>query len=71
VKKTLVVGAAIAVAAVGAWLVRAWVPDLVRVVARLSKPFSALRRTLRSQPPIPETPTPGLPDADAKRGPLP
>jgi hypothetical protein len=71
VKKTLLVGAAIAVVAVGAWLFRAWVPELARVAARLLKPLSALRRTLPSQPPIPETPPPRLPDADANRGPLP
>ena len=70
-KKILLVGAAIGVAAVGAWLFRSWVPELARVAARVSKPFSALRRTLRSQPPMPETPTPRLPDADANRGPLP
>jgi hypothetical protein len=70
VKKILLVGAAIGVAAVGAWLFRAWVPELARVAARLSKPFSALRRTLRSSPPIPETPAPRLPDADANPGPL-
>ena len=69
-KKILLVGAAIGVAAVGAWLFRAWLPGLVRVAARLSKPFKALRRTLPSQPPIPETPTPRMPDADANRGPL-
>lgn len=70
VKKILLVGAAIGVAAAGAWLFRAWLPQLVRLAARLSKPFSALRRALRSRPPIPKTPTPRLPDADTNPGAL-
>jgi hypothetical protein len=67
VKKILLVGAASAVAAPCAWRVRAWLPELARVAAGLSKPFSALRKIVRRRPPIPETPTPGLPDADMNR----
>jgi hypothetical protein len=55
VKKILMAGAAIGVAALGAWLVRAWLPELARVARHLWNSLSALRR----QPPIPGNPVPG------------
>ena len=45
-KKILMAGAAIGGAALCAWLVRAWLPGLARVAARLRNSLSALRRTL-------------------------
>jgi hypothetical protein len=63
VKKILMAGAAIGGAALCAWLVRAWLPGLARVAARLRNSLSALRRTLPSHPPIPGNPVPGSPDS--------
>lgn len=62
-KKILMAGAAIAGPALCAWLVRAWLPELARVAARLRNSLSALRPTLPSQPPIPGNPVPGSPDS--------
>ena len=59
-KKVLMAGAAIGVAALGAWLVRAWLPELARVAGRLWNSLSALRR----QPPIPGNAVPGSSEAE-------
>jgi hypothetical protein len=63
VKKILMAGAAIGGAALCAWLVRAWLPGLARVAARLRNSLSALRRTLPSHPPIPRESGAGIPDS--------
>jgi hypothetical protein len=63
VKKILMAGAAISGAALCAWLVRAWLPELARVAARLRNSLSALRPTLPSHPPITGNPVPRSPDS--------
>jgi hypothetical protein len=68
VKKILVPGVAIAVAAIGAWLVRAWLPELARVARRLWNSLPAFRGALPSQPPMPGDPVPGSPDAGRDPG---
>ena len=57
-KKILIVGAAIAAAALCAGLVALWLPGLARLAGRLSNSLSALRRAAPSQPPMPGNPVP-------------
>jgi hypothetical protein len=45
-KKILTVGAVVAGASVSAWVLRAWLPDLARLVARVSKPAAMLRHAV-------------------------
>jgi hypothetical protein len=68
VKKILMVGAAIAGAALCAGLVRLWLPGLARLAGRLSNSLSALRRAVPSQPPMPGDPVPGSPDSGRSQG---
>jgi hypothetical protein len=64
VKKSLIVGAAIAAAALCARLVRLWLPGLARLAGRLSSSLSALRRAAPSQPPMPGNPVPSRGSAE-------
>lgn len=66
-KKILMVGAAIAVASVSAWLMRGWLADLARLAARLSKPAAALRHVDPSHQPSSESPIPESSDMNANR----
>jgi hypothetical protein len=59
VKKILMVGAAIAGAALCAALVRLWLPGLARLAGRLSNSLSALRRAVPSRWQMSGDPVPG------------
>jgi hypothetical protein len=55
-KKILIAGGVVLVAAVAAWLLRAWLPKLVQLAARLSKPAAVLRHADPRRHPSTESP---------------